>query len=60
MVLLIARKLCRLCKGNNDDRKTSAIEFRLERCHLAEVILAWQSGQMPEKNQQRVILEIIS
>jgi hypothetical protein len=28
--------------------------------HLAEVSLAWQSGKMPEKNEQDLILEAVS
>jgi hypothetical protein len=32
----------------------------LERGHLAEVLLARQSGQMPEKDQQSIINEVLS
>jgi hypothetical protein len=32
----------------------------LERGHLAEVVLARQSGQMPEKDQQSIINEILT
>jgi hypothetical protein len=60
MAFLIARELCRLRERNDYDRKAPAIEFRLERGHLAEVLLARQSGQMPEKDQQSIINEVLS
>ena len=50
MMFLIRRQPCRLCERDNDDRHPSPIELIFECFHLTEVMLAGQSGKVPEKN----------
>ena len=50
MMLLIWRQPVGLGKRNDDDPDTAPIELILGCFHLAEVMLARQSGEVPEKN----------
>jgi hypothetical protein len=60
MIFLVANELRRLCERDHNDGKTTALKFGLHGHHLAEVILARQSGQVPEKNQQSVAVKMVS
>jgi hypothetical protein len=42
----------RFGKGDDDYGHSALIKFTLEGFHLAEMILARQSGEVPEKNEQ--------
>jgi hypothetical protein len=44
MIVLVAQKLRGFGEGNDYDRNTAAVEFRLQGFHLTEVMLARQSG----------------
>ena len=59
MMLLIRQQPLRRGKRDNDYRRPAPIEFTFERFHLAEVMLARQSGKVPKKNEQRIFLGII-
>jgi hypothetical protein len=56
---LIGCKHLRLGERNHQHRDTAPVEFGFSFRHLAEVRLARQSGQVAEKNQQRVIADAI-
>ena len=51
-------QLPRLCEGHHCDNDAATIEFGLGGTHLAEMRLAWQSGQVPKKDQQKIIIEV--
>jgi hypothetical protein len=59
MPFLIGAQLRRLGKRNHNDRNTAAIKFRLDRAQLSEMSLAWQSREVPEKNQQNVLFKVL-
>ena len=59
MPFLIGAQLRRLGEGNRNDGNAAAIKFGLERAQLAEMSLAWQSRQVPEKNQQNVLCKML-
>ena len=59
MVLLILRKPFEFGEGDHDDRNPAGIELIFNRFHLAEVGLARQSGEVPEKDQQKVIMKAL-
>jgi hypothetical protein len=56
---LIRYQPLRFGKGDDDDGHSPLIEFTFDRFHLAEMMLARQSGEVPEKNEQRIFLKII-
>ena len=60
MMFLVETKLRRFGEGNDDNRDAAAVEFTFQGLHLAEVLLARESGQVPEKNEQSVVLEVIA
>ena len=59
MIFLIAADFRGFRERDDDDRNTTAVEFRFEALHLVQVMLARKSGEMPEKNQKQVILKIV-
>ena len=59
MVLLILRKPLGFGEGDHDDRNPAQLEMILDCPHLAEVGLARQSGEMSEKDQQKVIMKAL-
>jgi hypothetical protein len=59
MILLILDKFRRLGEGNRDNRDAASLEFSFGGSHLAEVMLARQSGKVPEKNQKRALLKLV-
>ena len=59
MVLLILRKPLGFGEGDHDDRNPAGFESIFCRFHLAEVGLARQSGEVPEKDQQKVIMKAL-
>jgi hypothetical protein len=60
MVFLIAGECRRFGERDNDNRNSAPIEFSFGRCHLAEMMLARESGQMAKKDEQGVFLKIVS
>jgi len=56
-MLLITHQPTWLGKGNDRDSDAAAIELGVLLPHLAEVRLARQSSQVPQKNQQQIIVE---
>ena len=60
MSLLIMDELCRLGERNHDDVDTAPVEFYFMVCHLAEMSLARQSGEVSKEDQQQTgILKLI-
>ena len=59
MLRLIMRKPSWFGEGDHDDRNPARAEMIFECRHLAEVGLARQSGEMPDKDQQKVIVKAI-
>jgi hypothetical protein len=59
-VLLIVNQLRRLGKGNHDDTDTAPVEFCFMIFHLAEMSLAGQSSKVSKKDQQEVILKVLT
>lgn len=59
MVLLILRKPLRFGEGDHYDRNPAGFELISGCLHLAEVGLAWQSGEVPEKDQQKEIMKTL-
>ena len=59
MLRLIVRKPSGLGEGDRDDRNPARLEMIFECHHLAEMGLAGQSGEVPEKDQQKVIVKVI-
>jgi hypothetical protein len=45
-----------LSERNDDDADVTAIELALARLHLAEVRLTRQSGQVPQKDEQKIVV----
>jgi hypothetical protein len=60
MLLLVANQLGRLGKRHDDNHNPTPREFRPERIHLAEVSLTGQSGEMPEKDYEQMLLKKIA
>ena len=60
MSLLVFMELRRLDKRNRQDADTTPIEFGFMGTHLAEMSLARKSGEMTKKNQQKIIVEIMT
>jgi hypothetical protein len=60
MLLLVANQLGRLGKRHDDNHNPTPREFRPERIHLAEVSLTGQSGKMPEKDYEQMLLKEIA
>ena len=58
MMLLIAHQPGRLGKGNDHDGDAAAVELDTLLAHLAEVRLTRQSGQVTQKNQQEIFVEL--
>jgi hypothetical protein len=50
---LIMDELCRLGERNYDDADTAPVEFYFMVCHLAEMSLARQSGEVSKEDQQQ-------
>jgi hypothetical protein len=59
MLRLIRRKPSWFGEGDHDDRNPARLELIFECPHLAEVGLARQSGEMSEKDQQKVIMKAL-
>jgi hypothetical protein len=59
MLFLVMNQLGRVGKRNHDDRNVAPVEFYFKRFHLAEVSLASQSSEMPEKDQEYALLKVI-
>jgi Asp-tRNA(Asn)/Glu-tRNA(Gln) amidotransferase B subunit len=60
MMFLVLPKLRRLGERNDNDGNAAANELRFPSLHLTEVVLARKSGQMSQKNEERVVSEIIA
>ena len=58
MLLLIVDQLCRIGERNRDDGNAASLKLTLSSLHLAEVGLAWESSQMPQKDQQNALVKI--
>ena len=59
MLRLIRREPPWFGEGDHDDRNPARLEMIFECPHLAEVGLARQSGEVPEKDQQKVMMKAI-
>ena len=59
MVLLISGKPVGIRKRNDGDRNPARLKTILECPHLAEMGLAGQSGEVAEKDQQKIIVKAI-
>lgn len=60
MMFLIVQQLGGLGKRNHRDRNAAAVKLGMLRLHLTEMRLAGQSSQVPEKNQQQILIEPVS
>ena len=56
--LLIVDQPRRLGKRHDSDPDPPTVELIFQGAHLAEVSLAWQSSQVPKKDQQQVALKV--
>ena len=59
MLRLIRRKPSWFGEGDHDDRNLARLETIFECPHLAEVGLARQSGEMSQKDQQKVMMKAL-
>ena len=59
MLRLIVRKPSWFGEGDHDDRNPARLKTSFECHHLAEVGLAGQSSEVPEKDQQKVIVKAV-
>jgi len=60
VALLILEQLRRVGEGNHRDGNATPFKVRFKRPHLAEVSLAGQSSEMPEKDQKQKLLKVIA
>jgi hypothetical protein len=58
MMFLIGNQFGRLGERNNGYGDAAPVKFIFERFHLAEVGLARQSGEVPEKDEEQILIEI--
>ena len=59
MMLVIGNELGGLGERNDGHGDTAPVEFMFQRLHLAEVGLARQSGEVPEKDQEQKVFAIL-
>jgi len=59
VMLLVGNKPVRLGERDDHDSNFLLFEFTLDGPHLSEVLLARQSSQMPEKDQQSQISHVL-
>jgi len=57
---LITHQFHWLSEGHHSDSDAAPLELAMLLLHLAEMRLARQSCQVPEKNQQKIFVELAS
>src|SRR5262249_45397307 len=59
MSCLVQNQFGRLRKRHDDDGNVAPLEFVFQRFHLAEMMLASQSSEVPEKDQEQMLMKVV-